>query len=70
MFSDVIVLVPSTIFQIYDIVVATTRPMSNNSTTSKSQRGIFSGEHELCNSQENSIENYNSILPTIYINYS
>ena len=30
---------------------------------------ISSGEHELCNSQENSTENYNSILPTIYIKY-
>ena len=28
---------------------------------------ISSGEHELCNLQENSIGNYNSILPTIYI---
>jgi len=28
--------------------------------------GIFSGEHELYNSQENSTENHNSILPTIY----
>jgi len=32
-------------------------------------RGISSGEHKLCNSQENSTGNYNSILPTIYINY-
>jgi len=29
--------------------------------------GISSGEHELCNSQENLTGNYNSILPTIYI---
>ena len=35
--------------------------------TSKSQRQISNGEHELCNSQENSTGNYNSILPTIYI---
>ena len=28
---------------------------------------ISSGEHELCNSQENLIGNHNSILPTIYI---
>jgi len=40
---------------------------SNSSTTSKSQRWISSGEHKLCNSQENLIENHNSILPTIYI---
>ena len=52
------------------IVVATTRPMSNSSTTSKSLRQISSGEHELCNSQENSTGNYNSILPTIYIKSS
>jgi len=38
--------------------------------TSKSQRQISSGEHELCNSQENLIKNYNSILPTIYIKSS
>jgi len=50
-------------------VVATTRPMSNNSTTSKSQRWISSGKHKLYNSQENSTGNYNSILPTIYITY-
>jgi len=31
--------------------------------------GISSREHKLCNSQENSTENHNSILPTIYINY-
>ena len=30
---------------------------------------ISSREHELCNSQENSTGNYNSILPTIYIKY-
>jgi len=30
---------------------------------SKSQEQIFSGEHELCNSQENLTKNYNSILP-------
>ena len=34
-------------------VVATTRPMSNSSTNNKSQGWISSGEHELCNSQEN-----------------
>jgi len=51
-------------------VVATTRPVSNSSTSNKSQRQISSGEHELYNSQENSTENHNSILPTIYINYS
>ena len=48
-------------------VVAITRPMSNSSTTSKSQRQISSRKHELCNLQENSIENHNNILPTIYI---
>ena len=52
-----------------DCVMATTRPMSNSSTISKSLRQISSGEHKLCNSQENSTENYNSILPTIYITY-
>ena len=41
--------------------------MSNNNTTSKSQRQISSGEHKLCNSQENSTGNHNSILLTIYI---
>ena len=35
--------------------------------TSKSQRWISSGKHELCNSQENLIKNYNNILPTIYM---
>ena len=50
-------------------VVATTRPMSNSSTTSKSLRWISSREHKLCNSQENLIENHNSILLTIYITY-
>jgi len=30
-------------------------------------RGISSREHKLCNSQENSTGNHNSILPTIYI---
>ena len=50
-------------------VVAITRPMSNNSTTSKSQRQISSGEYKLCNLQENSTGNYNSILLTIYITY-
>jgi len=35
--------------------------------TSKSQGWISSGEHKLCNSQENSIGNHNSILLTIYI---
>ena len=53
-----------------DCVVATTKPMSNNSTISKSLRRISSGEHKLCNSQENSTENHNSILLTIYITYS
>ena len=53
--------------QVLLYVVATTRPMSNSSTTSKSQMWISSGEHELCNSQENSTENHNSILLTIYI---
>jgi len=51
------------------IVVATTRPMSNSSTNNKSQEQISSGEHKLCNSQENSTGNHNSILPTIYIKY-
>jgi len=37
--------------------------------TSKSQRWISSGKHELCNSQENSMRNHNSILLTIYIKY-
>ena len=50
-------------------VVATTRPVSNSSTSNKSQEWISSGKHELCNSQENSIGNHNNILPTIYINY-
>jgi len=49
------------------IAVATTRPMFNSSTSNKSYRRISSGEHELCNSQENSIRNHNSILPTIYM---
>jgi len=48
-------------------VVATTRLVSNSSTDNKSQRWISSGKHELCNSQENSTGNYNSILLTIYI---
>jgi len=52
-----------------DCVVATTRPMSNSSTISKSLRQTSSGEHKLCNSQENSTENHNSILLTIYITY-
>jgi len=47
-------------------VVAT---MSNDSTSNKSHRRISSGEYKLCNSQENSTGNHNSILPTIYINY-
>jgi len=51
------------------LVVATTRLMSNSSTTSKSLRQISSREHKLCNSQENSTGNHNSILPTIYIKY-
>ena len=38
--------------------------------TSKSQRQISSGKHELYNSQENSIKNYNHILPTIYMKSS
>jgi len=29
---------------------------------------ISSGKHKLCNSQENSTGNHDSILPTIYIN--
>ena len=58
------ILLNSESYTIY--VVATTRPMSNSSTTSKSQEWISSGEHKLCNSQENSIKNYNHILPTIY----
>ena len=53
----------------YVCVVATTRPMSNSSTTSKSQRQISSREHELCNLQKNLVGNHNSILLTIYINY-
>ena len=48
-------------------IVATTRPMSNSSTSNKSQGQISSGEYELCNSQENSIGNHNSILLTIYL---
>ena len=52
-----------------DIIVATTRPVSNSSTSNKSQGQISSGEHELCNSQENLTGNHNSILLTIYINY-
>ena len=51
------------------VVVVTTRPMSNSSTTSKSLRWISSGEHKLCNSQENLTGNHNSILLTIYIKY-
>ena len=47
-------------------VVATTIPVFNSSTTSKSQRRISSREHGLCNLQENSTGNHNSILPTIY----
>ena len=54
---------------ILPFIVATTRPVSNSSTSNKSQGWISSEEHELCNSQENSTENHNSILPTIYINY-
>jgi len=50
-------------------VVATTRLMSNSNTTSKSQRRISSEEQELCNSQENSTGNHNSILLTIYTKY-
>ena len=48
-------------------IVATTRPISNSSTSNKSQEWISSGEYELCNLQENSIGNYNSILLTIYL---
>ena len=50
-------------------VVATTRLVFNSSTSNKSHREISSGEHELCNLQENSTENHNSILLTIYITY-
>jgi len=57
--------------QIYKItVVVTTRLMSNSSTSNKSQWWISSRKHKLCNSQENLTGNHNSILPTIYINYS
>ena len=59
------ILLNSESYTIY--VVATTRPMSNSSTTSKSQGQISSGEHKLCNSQKNLKGNHNSILPTIYI---
>ena len=38
--------------------------------TSKSQRQISSGKHELCNSQKNSTKNYNHILSTIYMKFS
>ena len=55
--------------QVNKPIVATTRPVSNSSTSNKSQRWISSGEHELCNSQENLTGNHNSILLTIYINY-
>ena len=47
--------------------MATTRPISNSNTTSKSQGQISSREHELYNLQENLTGNHNSILPTIYI---
>jgi len=47
--------------------VATTRPISNSNTTSKSQGQISSRKHKLYNSQENLTGNHNSILPTIYI---
>ena len=47
--------------------MATTKPVSNSSTSNKSQGWISSGEHKLCNSQENSTGNHNSILLTIYI---
>jgi len=50
------------------IIVATTRPISNSSTSNKSQGQISSREHKLYNSQENLTGNHNSILPTIYIN--
>jgi len=48
-------------------VVAITRPVSNSSTNNKSHRRISSGKYELCNLQENSTGNHNSILPTIYM---
>ena len=51
-------------------IVATTKPMFNSSTSNKSQGRISSREHKLCNSQENSTGNHNSILPTIYIKSS
>ena len=38
--------------------------------TSKSQRQISSGKHELYNLQKNLTKNYNHILPTIYIKSS
>ena len=50
-------------------VVATTRPVSNSSTTSKSQRADIQWGTRVVYSQENSTGNHNSILPTIYINY-
>ena len=56
------------IILIQDIcVMATTRPMSNSSTSNKSQGQISSGEYELCNSYKNLTGNHNSILPIIYI---
>ena len=42
-------------------------PIAAQSINLKGQ--ISSGEHELCNSQENLTGNHNSILPTIYIMY-
>ena len=42
---------------------------TNSSTSNKSQRQISNGEYKLCNSQENSTGNHNSILLTIYIKY-
>ena len=53
-----------------DNVVVTTKPMSNSSTSNKSQSRISSREYELYNLQENSTGNHNSILLTIYIKYS
>ena len=49
------------------LVVATTKPMSNRSTNSKSQESRYLVEIQVVYSQENSTGNHNSILPTIYI---
>ena len=43
-------------------VVATTRPMSNSSTTSKSLRQISSREYELCNLQDISLRDLLVVL--------